>query len=113
MNPEPGTAASVVVLTAVGDLMFHGFIRERIEASGDMAWSLRPVQDALGRGDVLFGNFELPITCERRPEPGCLPDRFNPPGTGQCLRDIGFHVVNFAHNHDANHPRTDDKRAPL
>ncbi len=64
-----------------------------------MAWSLRPVQEVLGRGDVLFGNFEFPVSVARRAEPGCKPERVSPPGIGRALRDAGFHVVNFAHNH--------------
>ena len=89
----------LIVLTAVGDLMFHGRIRERTQAAGDLGWSLRPVTDELNQGDVLFGNFELPVTVARRAEPGAKPDRFNPQGMGRVLRDLGFHVLNLAHNH--------------
>ena len=99
MNPEPGTVRLQTVVTAVGDLMFSGVVRERMEVAGDMAWSLRPVQEVLGRGDVLFGNFEFPVSVARRAEPGCKPERVSPPGIGRALRDAGFHVVNFAHNH--------------
>ena len=99
MNPERGTARLQTVLTAVGDLMFNGLVRERMEVAGDMAWSLRRVPDALGQGDVLFGNFEFPVSKARRAEPGCEPERVSPPGIGRALRDAGFHVVNFAHNH--------------
>jgi poly-gamma-glutamate synthesis protein (capsule biosynthesis protein) len=79
--------------------MFNGVVAERMQAAGDMAWSLRLVQEALGRGDVLFGNFEFPVSVNRRAEPGCRPDRVSSPGIGRALRDAGFHVVNFAHNH--------------
>jgi poly-gamma-glutamate synthesis protein (capsule biosynthesis protein) len=103
-NREPGTgnrepSPTALVLTAVGDLMFHGHIRERSEAAQDLAWSLRSVQHALRRGDVLFGNFESPVSVARRAEPGCKPHRFSPPGIGRGLRDAGFQVVSFANNH--------------
>jgi poly-gamma-glutamate capsule biosynthesis protein CapA/YwtB (metallophosphatase superfamily) len=88
-----------VTLTAVGDLMFHGRIREAGHAAGDLAWSLRPVAEALRRGDVLFGNFETPVSMVRRAEAGCKPERFSPPGIGRALRGAGFDVVNVANNH--------------
>jgi poly-gamma-glutamate synthesis protein (capsule biosynthesis protein) len=88
-----------VTLTAVGDLMFYGTIREAAIAAGDLRRSLRPVEVALRRGDVLFGNLELPVSIAQRAQPGCSRERCSPPGIGRALRDAGFDVVNVANNH--------------
>lgn len=86
-------------LTAVGDLMFHGAVGERSRAAADWLWALRPLGEVLLQGDVLFGNFETPITKARRAEPGAPDLYFSPVGTGQALAEYGFDVVNLAHNH--------------
>jgi poly-gamma-glutamate synthesis protein (capsule biosynthesis protein) len=88
-----------LVIAAVGDLMFHGVVRDAMHAHRDMGWSLRPIAPALAGHDLLFGNFELPVSEVRRPEPGCRADRFSPPGVGRALRAAGFDVLNFANNH--------------
>lgn len=86
-------------LTAVGDLMFYGPLAERMAAAGDLLWGFRPLGDALPAGDLLFGNFETPISNERRPAPGAPDKFFSPPGMARELRAYGFDVVNLAHNH--------------
>ena len=51
------------------------------------------------RGDLLFGNFETPISVSRQPAPGAPGKFFSPQGMARVLRDYGFDVVNLAHNH--------------
>ncbi len=86
-------------LTAVGDMMFYGPMAEQMAAHNDPLWGFRPLGDALLKGDILFGNFETPITRENRNEPDS-PDRyFSPPGVGRAIKEYGFDVVNLAHNH--------------
>ena len=87
------------IVTATGDLMFHGAVRERMAAEDDALWSLRPVRDALTAGDVLFGNFEMPISVARQPQPGCLPERYSSPGVARALKAFGFDVLSLANNH--------------
>ena len=88
-----------LVITATGDLMFHEAVRDHMAATGDAMYSLRLVRDVLTAGDVLFGNFEMPISVARQPEPGCLPERYSPPGVARALKAFGFDVLNLANNH--------------
>ncbi len=92
---EPGE----FTLTAAGDLMFYGPLAEHMAASGDLLWGLLPLGDALRQGDLLFGNFETPISVARQPAPGAPDKYFSPPGVARALREYGFSVVNLAHNH--------------
>ena len=93
------SASQPLVLTAVGDMMFYGPLAERMRAQRDPLWGFRPLVDALHAGDLLFGNFETPITVAQQAAPGA-PDRyFSSPGQAKVLKDYGFGVVNLAHNH--------------
>ncbi len=86
-------------LTAVGDMMFYGPQAEHMAAADDLLWGFRPLKDALLQGDMLFGNFETPISIARQPAPGAPDKYFSPPGMARALRAYGFDVVNLAHNH--------------
>jgi gamma-polyglutamate biosynthesis protein CapA len=87
------------MLTAVGDMMFYGQMARNMTAANDPLWAFRPLGSALVEGDLLFGNFETPISVERRNEPDA-PDRFfSPAGVGESLKRYGFNVVNLANNH--------------
>lgn len=93
------SAAREFTLHAVGDLMFYGPLAERMAASGDPLWGFRPLGERLRDCDLLFGNFETPISVARRNErdaPACY---FAPPGMAAALKGYGFSVVNLAHNH--------------
>ncbi len=93
------TASNSFRLTATGDLMFYGPMAERMQAADDLLWAFRPLKDAITNTDLLFGNFETPITKARVAAPGA-PDRyFSPPGMAHALRDYGYDIVNLAHNH--------------
>jgi poly-gamma-glutamate synthesis protein (capsule biosynthesis protein) len=87
------------VLIATGDLMFHGEIYDRINSSGDMLWPFGPVKDMLAEGDVLFGNFETPVTTHIRDNKKPQTKYYSPLGIGRGLKEIGYDVVNLAHNH--------------
>ncbi len=93
------SGGAALVLTAVGDLMFYGPLAERMAAARDLLWGFRPLGDALMRGDVLFGNFETPISRERMAVEGAAGKYFSPAGMGRALKQYGFDVVNLAHNH--------------
>ncbi len=89
----------LTTLTATGDLMFYGPMAERMQANHDMLWGFRPLVEALNQGDLLFGNFETPITVRQDNEPNPLKQYFSPPGVGRALKQLGYDVVNLAHNH--------------
>jgi poly-gamma-glutamate synthesis protein (capsule biosynthesis protein) len=86
-------------LTATGDLMFYGPMAERMQASNDMLWGFRQIEKVLTQGDLLFGNFETPISVKRQKEPDATGEYFSPPGMAQALKELGYDVVNLAHNH--------------
>ena len=92
-------ATKTAVLTAVGDLMFYGPMAERMRAAADPLWGFRPLGRALLEGDLLFGNFETPISARAENEPDAPAAYFAPPGVGAALAEYGFDVVNLAHNH--------------
>lgn len=86
-------------LTATGDLMFYGPLAERMAAERDLLWGFRPVASVLRHGDILFGNLETPISKRRENEPDASDKYFSPPGIAHSLKELGFDVVNLAHNH--------------
>ena len=94
MSDTPGC-----MLTACGDLMFYGPMAEQMQRHNDPLWAFRPLADALLQGDVLFGNFETPISVERRNESDAPDKYFSPPGIAAALKEYGFDVVNLAQNH--------------
>jgi len=96
MSSSPTPTA---VLIAVGDLMFYGPMAEAMRASGDPLWGFRPLGRALLEGDLLFGNFETPISARAENEPDAPAAYFAPPGGGAALAEYGFDLVNLAHNH--------------
>ena len=87
------------ILTATGDLMFYGAMAERMREKDDMLWGFRPVSEALVQGDLLFGNFETPISIKQQNEPDAPGKYFSPPGIGKALKEFGYDVVNLANNH--------------
>jgi poly-gamma-glutamate synthesis protein (capsule biosynthesis protein) len=93
------STAGEFTLTATGDLMFCGVVRNALATHADPLWGLRPLGGALLEGDLLFGNFETPISAARCHEPDAPDKYWCPPGVGRALREYGFDVVNLAHNH--------------
>lgn len=87
------------ILTATGDLMLYGEMAERMRENNDLLWGFRPLAEALVRGDLLFGNFETPISVKQQNEPDSPDKYFSPPGIGYALRELGYDVVNLANNH--------------
>lgn len=103
MNPHRNSAsrgnANRLLLTAVGDIMAYGQLAKRMSATRDRLWALRPVLKELAKGDVLFGNFECPVTRDARPGPN-RPSQFGaPPGAASAMGQAGFDIVNLAQNH--------------
>jgi poly-gamma-glutamate synthesis protein (capsule biosynthesis protein) len=87
------------VITAVGDLMFYGDLREAMFSAGDPLWGFRSLDKSLLTGDILFGNLETPVSEKHRNEPQALDRYWAPPGIGLALKKFGFDVVNLANNH--------------
>ncbi len=79
--------------------MFYGPMAERMQASDDMLWGFRPVAKVLNQGDLLFGNFETPISVRQQKESDALGRYFSPPGMARALKDLGYDVVNLGQNH--------------
>lgn len=87
------------VLTACGDLMFYGPMADQMQLHNDPVWGFRPLGDSLLKGDVLFGNFETPISLARRNVSDAPDKYFSPAGISISLKKYGFNVVNLAQNH--------------
>jgi poly-gamma-glutamate capsule biosynthesis protein CapA/YwtB (metallophosphatase superfamily) len=87
------------VLTACGDLMFYGPMAEQMQRHGDPLWAFRPLGDALLKGDLLFGNFETPISVKHCNEADAPSQYYSNPGIALALKQYGFDVVNLAQNH--------------
>lgn len=79
--------------------MFYGHMAERMQANNDMLWGFRPVAEVLNQGDLLFGNFETPISVRQQKESDALGRYFSPPGMARALKDLGYDVVNLGQNH--------------
>ncbi|MFH0922123.1 MAG: CapA family protein [Fibrobacterota bacterium] len=86
-------------LGAVGDIMLHGAIADKIGATSDPLYSFRPVLPILKDCDILFGNLETMVTLERKAWPGTPNRYFSPIGTGKAMAKAGFKVLNIGHNH--------------
>lgn len=87
------------VLTACGDLMFYGPMAEKMRVHNDPLWAFRPLCDELLKGDLLFGNFETPISRLRQNRPDAPDKYYSDPGIAVALKEYGFDVVNLAQNH--------------
>lgn len=86
-------------LTLVGDIMLGGSADEFMQRHGH-DYAFDGVSAELGRGDVLFGNLEGPLTDGGEP----FPDkqylfRTPPAKVAPALARAGFDVVSLANNH--------------
>lgn len=88
-----------ISLTVTGDMMFYGPMAAQMRAHDDPLWAFGPLGDALRQTDLLFGNFETPITVAQQAHKGAPDCYFSPPGIGAALKAYGYSVVNLAHNH--------------
>lgn len=84
---------------AVGDLMFHGAIRQAMEQGADPAWPLREIIERWQDADVRFGNLETPISRLGKPAADASDLYRAAPGLGGGLRSAGFNVLHLANSH--------------
>ncbi len=87
------------ILTATGDMMFYGPLDEKMREHSDPLWGFRKVAQAITSGDILFGNFETPISNEHINAPDAPNKYFSRPGTAKAVKMLGYNVVNLANNH--------------
>ncbi len=88
-----------VTLALVGDLMFSHRVREAQANATDPALPLREVAPLLSACDLRIGNFETPISLDRRVVPGARPDYFALPVAADAVAAAGFDLVTLANNH--------------
>lgn len=96
--------AKEIIITAVGDIMMGTNYPSESSLPPRDAFLLRPVTEALKKGDVVFGNLEGPIL-----DSGGVPKTCGDPATCYVfrqpsyfvkeLKDAGFNMLSIANNH--------------
>jgi poly-gamma-glutamate capsule biosynthesis protein CapA/YwtB (metallophosphatase superfamily) len=96
--------ADVIIITAVGDIMMGTNYPNESSMPPRDAFLLRPVTEALKKGDVIFGNLEGPVL-----DSGGIPKSCNDPSTCYVFRqpeyfvnelqEAGFNMLSIANNH--------------
>lgn len=106
-TPKPETQvqkAKEITITAVGDIMMGTNYPDVSSMPPRDAYLLKPVTEALKKGDIIFGNLEGPVL-----DSGGNPKSCNDPATCyvfrqpeyfvQELKDAGFNMFSIANNH--------------
>lgn len=96
--PQKGEEVSLI---AVGDISYSRGVERKIKKERDINYPFLKIQDYLKNEDLIFGNFETPITQGTE-----IPDfemvfRSNP-GTEQALKEANFSILSLANNHTPN-----------
>jgi poly-gamma-glutamate capsule biosynthesis protein CapA/YwtB (metallophosphatase superfamily) len=96
--------AQEIIITAVGDIMMGTNYPSESSMPPRDAFLLRPVTEALKKGDIVFGNLEGPIL-----DSGGVPKTCGDPATCYVfrqpsyfvkeLKDAGFNLFSIANNH--------------
>jgi poly-gamma-glutamate synthesis protein (capsule biosynthesis protein) len=87
-----------VSLIAVGDISYSRGVEQEIKKQKDINYPFLKIGDYLQSSDLVFGNFESPITQGREISDFEMIFRSNP-GTEQALKKTGFSVLSLANNH--------------
>lgn len=95
--PEPPPEVSLI---AVGDIMLSRNVAAKMRRYGH-EYPFVKVADYLKTGDLVFGNFELPITPGRVIKTGEMVFRAEP-GVEKILKKFGFSILSLANNHTPN-----------
>lgn len=95
--PAPPTEVSLI---AVGDIMLSRNVAAKMRRYGQ-DYPFLKVADYLKTGDLVFGNFELPITPGRLIKSGEMIFRAEP-GVEEVLKKFGFSILSLANNHTPN-----------
>lgn len=113
-KPQPipiGTKAQIqepkteeIIITAVGDIMMGTNYPNESSMPPRDAYLLKPVTEALKKGDVIFGNLEGPVL-----DSGGIPKSCSDPSTCYVfrqpsyfvreLKEAGFNMLSIANNH--------------
>jgi poly-gamma-glutamate capsule biosynthesis protein CapA/YwtB (metallophosphatase superfamily) len=101
---KPQDKVDEIVITAVGDIMMGTNYPNESSMPPRDAYLLKPVMDALKKGDVIFGNLEGPVL-----DSGGIPKSCNDPATCYVfrqpeyfvdeLKEAGFNMLSIANNH--------------
>ena len=93
-----------IIITAVGDIMMGTNYPDQLSMPPIDAFLLRPVTEALKKGDIVFGNLEGPIL-----DSGGVPKTCGDPASCYVfrqpsyfvkeLKDAGFNMLSIANNH--------------
>lgn len=96
--------AEEIIITAVGDIMMGTNYPDQSSMPTRDAFLLRPVTEALKKGDIVFGNLEGPIL-----DSGGIPKSCGDPASCYVfrqpsyfvkeLKDAGFNMLSIANNH--------------
>jgi len=96
--------AREIIITAVGDIMMGTNYPNESSMPPRDAFLLKPVTEALKKGDIVFGNLEGPVL-----DSGGIPKSCSDPATCyvfrqpsyfvQELKDAGFNMLSIANNH--------------
>jgi len=102
--PTQELKSEEILITAVGDIMMGTNYPNESSMPPRDAYLLKPVTDALKKGDVVFGNLEGPVL-----DSGGIPKSCSDPSTCyvfrqpsyfvQELKDAGFNMLSIANNH--------------
>ncbi|MFM8839645.1 MAG: CapA family protein [bacterium] len=103
-SQKAATEAEEIIITAVGDIMMGTNYPNESTMPPRDAQLLKPVTDALRKGDVIFGNLEGPVL-----DSGGIPKSCSDPSTCyvfrqpsyfvQELKEAGFNMLSIANNH--------------
>ncbi len=95
---EEGEVIEDVELLFVGDIMMSRYIGELISREGGSDFLFEYVRDVLSDADIVFGNFESPVSRRGVDQGGIYSFRTDPDALGGLAR-AGFDIVSLANNH--------------
>ena len=90
-----------VVICAVGDMRFNGYIGDKIQEKGN-EYPFHLVKDVLANADIAYGNLECPIASSGTFIAGKEYTFRAEPFTITALTAAGFDIVDLANNHSGD-----------